>query len=294
MDVSVIIVNYNTCELVLQCLRSIYEMTSEVEIEVIVVDNSSSDDSVSSIRKNFPQVNLLEASENLGFGKANNWGATEAKGKYLFLLNSDTILLNNAIKLLFQFAEKEYLLRKIGVIGGVLLDDKFNETGSWGELPSILNTLLTCLKLTPRFSILNKNKRIEFKQKGSVEVGYITGADMFLAKKRFDDEGGFDVNFFMYYEETDLQKRMARGGYKQLLIEGPRVVHLEGKSFKAKVSNKKRMMQTESMFYYFKKHDSCLLYLLFRLSMVLLRIWTIFDSRYPFRERWAYFKMLIS
>ena len=98
MDVSVIIVNYNTSALTLQCLHTLYEYTSGVSFEVIVVDNYSSDDSVSLIEKNFPQVTLLKSDVNLGFGRANNLAARQARGKYLFLLNSDAIVISNIIK----------------------------------------------------------------------------------------------------------------------------------------------------------------------------------------------------
>ena len=103
MDVSVIIVNYKTCELTLQCLRSLFKYTHGVKMEVIVVDNASQDDTPYSIRREFPQVRVVESQENLGFGKANNLGNTYAIGKYLFLLNSDTIVIHNIVRQVFVF-----------------------------------------------------------------------------------------------------------------------------------------------------------------------------------------------
>ncbi len=119
MDVSVIIVNYKTCELTLQCLRSLFKYTHGVKMEVIVVDNASQDDTPYSIRREFPQVRVVESQENLGFGKANNLGNTYAIGKYLFLLNSDTIVIHNIVRQFFEFMEThpEYIL-----CGGNLLD----------------------------------------------------------------------------------------------------------------------------------------------------------------------------
>ena len=97
MDVSIIIVNYNTCELTRNCLKSVFEQTKNIDFEVIVSDNGSKDGSVEMIKKEFPYVILIENNANLGFGAANNRGLKIAKGKYIFYLNCDTILLNNAV-----------------------------------------------------------------------------------------------------------------------------------------------------------------------------------------------------
>lgn len=107
MNVSVIIVNYNTKELTKNCLASIFEKTKNIDFEVIVSDNGSTDGSIEMIKSDFPQVVLIENNVNLGFGKANNIAAKIAKGKYLLFLNSDTILLNNAVKEFFDRAVDE-------------------------------------------------------------------------------------------------------------------------------------------------------------------------------------------
>lgn len=99
MDVSVIIVNYKTPDITLQCLRSLFQNTSSVEMEVIVVDNASGDGTPQRVRQEFPQVRVVESNENLGFGKANNLGNSYATGKYLFFLNSDTIVIRNIVYL---------------------------------------------------------------------------------------------------------------------------------------------------------------------------------------------------
>lgn len=103
MDVSVIIVNYNTKQITLNCLESIFEHTKGIEFEVILVDNASSDGSVEAIEEYYPMVQVIKSEVNLGFGRANNLGVQMAKGEYLFLLNSDTLLLNNAISIFLYF-----------------------------------------------------------------------------------------------------------------------------------------------------------------------------------------------
>ena len=105
MDVSIIIVNYNTKKLIKNCINSIYKHTKDVDFEIIVSDNGSVDGSVEMIKSEFPNVILIENNANLGFGAANNRGLKIAKGKYIFYLNSDTVLLNNAVKYFFDYWE---------------------------------------------------------------------------------------------------------------------------------------------------------------------------------------------
>lgn len=294
MDVSIIIVNYNTRDLILQCLQSIYEQTSNVEFEVIVVDNDSKDDSASTLREQFPQVRVIEAGTNLGFGRANNLGAKQAKGEYLFLLNSDTILLNNSVKL---FLDTFVLMRaehKIGVLGGLLLDANKQITGSWGEIPTFSNQILSALKLMPKYSTFNAKQEVEFTQSGFTKVGYVTGADMFMLRSLFDEIGGFDEKIFLYYEETDMQRRIMQKGFSQYVISSPSIIHLEGKSTLKSLSNWKRITVTNSLFYYIHKHYCFIIYLLFRLIYLLLRIPNLFDWRYSLKERKQYLECLVS
>ena len=126
MDVSIIIVNYNTKQLLKDCLNSIYEHTENISFEVIVSDNGSKDGSIEMLKAEFPQVILIENNANLGFGKANNKGLAIAKGKYIFYLNSDTILLNNAVKLFFDYFEENGKKENIGALGCNLLDKQGN------------------------------------------------------------------------------------------------------------------------------------------------------------------------
>ena len=125
MDVSIIIVNYNTKHLLEDCLSSLYALTQSIDFEVIVVDNASSDDSETYITRKFPQVKWINSGENIGFGRANNLGAKYADGKYLFLLNSDTLLLNNAIKAFYDYAET-HSEEQIGALGCWLVDSNHN------------------------------------------------------------------------------------------------------------------------------------------------------------------------
>lgn len=235
MDVSVIIVNYNTKDLLKDCLNSIYSQTKDLNFEVIVSDNGSVDGSNEMVEKEFPQVVLIKNNANLGFGAANNRGLKVARGKYIFYLNSDTILLNNAIKIFFDFWESSQD-KNIGALGAILYDKNMKVIHSGGEYPSynfVLKNLIKIIlgeSLFGRFlkKIKNKNgKKTEIYESGLYN-GYITGADLFLVNNEF---AKFDENYFMYFEETDLQYN---GVYKRnlncFLLDEPKIIHLWGGS----------------------------------------------------------------
>jgi GT2 family glycosyltransferase len=136
MDVSIIIVNYNTKELIHNCLASIYEQTKDISFEVIISDNGSTDGSVEMVKNEFPYVKLVANNENIGFGAANNRALKIANGKYIFYLNSDTVLLNNAVKIFFDYWENTEEKEKIGALGTNLIDADGKIIHSWGMFPT--------------------------------------------------------------------------------------------------------------------------------------------------------------
>ena len=253
IDVSVIIVNYNTKELLKNCINSIYEKTENVSIEIIVSDNGSIDGSIEMLKDTFPDVILIENNENLGFGKANNIGAKNAHGKYLFFLNSDTVLINNAIELFYKHNKKDNCL-----LGCYLLNSDLKQTWSYGTFQKPLTYIKRFqLDFFPNFIInwrrkkANRSLTEEIKEK---VVDFITGADLFVSSKIFNELNGFDQNIFMYSEDTDLGRRAYSLGYKSLLIEEPRIIHLEGKSLNN--SAKKHIIREKSLLYYLWKFST--------------------------------------
>jgi GT2 family glycosyltransferase len=274
MDVSVIIVNYNTKQLTINCINSVFEKTTGVSFEVILIDNASSDGSADYFRKD-QRIVFIEGKENHGFGRANNMGMDVAKGKYLFLLNSDTILLNNAVFHLYVFAESKQDL-KIGVLGTVLLDENWKESPSFGQFPSmksIFDNLFRRLKQGQGY----ENKI--FKQVaayGFAKVDYISGADLFIPKTIIDQIGGFDPEIFMFYEETDLQKRIANAGYARIIMNSREIIHLVGGSFGRTTSYYRYHLMQKSLNVYTSKHFNTLRYLSFRLVMVFVTLKDIY------------------
>lgn len=297
MDVSIIIVNFNTRELTHNCLASIFEKTEGIEFEVIVSDNGSTDGSVEMIRAEFPQVILIENGTNLGFGAANNRGLKIAKGKYIFYLNSDTVLLNNAVKMFFDYFEKNGEREKIGALGCWLQDKNGNEIHSGGNFPTYKSTShylfmrvldsLGIKRLARRIGLYHENVNSRPEQ-----VDYITGADLFLKN---DEMAKFDERFFMYFEESDLQFRLSKLSLERKIIGGPKIIHISGgseKQNKQKYSFNKRtaIFYWESCLKYFKKHiESKSEQKRMRLFLLLIYFlpWNFFNKNKGFKRIWS-------
>jgi hypothetical protein len=295
IEVSIIIVNYNTRELTLNCLSSIKKQTKNIEYEIIVVDNNSKDGSQEAISKRYPDVVLIKNNINNGFGKANNQGIKIAKGKYIFLLNSDTILLNNAIKIFYDWMEKNNEKNQIGAIGTILLNEKLKSNLSYGKFPKASDLLIKEFSFINKIFKKNYFEKVDNIQKGrtSFEVDYITGADLFVPKKVLDDVGVFDENFFMYYEETDLQFRMKQNNYLRKIINGPKIIHLESKSINIKLEKLKLLERSKIL--YLKKHEKNRLKLsLFKILYKFMRILkTLIRKDYNNKEKIDYIKFLL-
>lgn len=252
VQVSIIIVNYNTKELTRNCLNSVYEKIKDINFEIIVIDNASSDGSQEMIKNEFKDVILIESKENLGFGRANNLGMETAKGKYVFLLNSDTILLNNAVKIFFDYMEKN---EKVGVCGGNLYNEDMTEQASYGNFPKLSQQLLSTFlfhRLFPEF-YRKKFATADGNVTKETSIDFICGADMFINKNVLEEVGNFDKDFFMYYEETELCYRIRKSGYDIRIIPDVKIIHLCGKSTGDNISDKKFLMVEESKYKYFKK-----------------------------------------
>ncbi|MFV0472009.1 MAG: glycosyltransferase family 2 protein [Paludibacteraceae bacterium] len=304
MDVSVIIVNYNTKELLNNCLESIYAHTKDVNYEIIVVDNASIDGSQEMIKARFSKVRLIESGVNLGFGRANNLGVKYTKGKYLFLLNSDTELRNNAIALFFVYMEN-HQNENIGAVGSYLLSKNEEIIHSYGTFPHLMPDLTDRIKnliinIIGREKYLNskikkrldKNKKNDLFVKDVLEVDYITGADLFLKKEIFNQFGGFDERYFMYYEETDLQFQMNRAGYKMLVISTPNICHLEKGSFQKNINQ--QLLLDKSSFVYYKKNKTPISFFLYKSLFIVINLLFFFDKKISFQDCIHYFKRLVN
>lgn len=227
MDVSIIIVNYNTLKLTSDCINSIVLWTEGIEYEIVVVDNASTDGSKEFFSKD-SRIKYIYNNENLGFGRANNIGIQYTIGRYLFFLNSDTVLLNNAVKCFFDFYES-HSTEKIGALGAILMDCNKKNTHSYGQFISPTREVGNLICKYIRF-IKTSTYLHPLSISDPLKVDYITGADLFVSREVCETVGIFDPAFFMYCEEVDWQFRMAKAGYERYIINGPEIVHLEGGS----------------------------------------------------------------
>jgi len=264
INVSVIIVNYNTKSLLQNCLTSVYSQTKDLNFEIIVSDNGSVDGSVEMIKEKFPNVILIENNANLGFGAANNRGLKIAQGKYILYLNSDTELKNNAIKYFYDYWEK-HSEENLGGLGCNLLDGNGAYAHSFGDLPNTKKFIFEPIRffitsLVKSFFMLTL-RRIpnRFITKTSFtkyvgKVGYITGADLFLKN---DENAYFDERYFMYYEESDLELNLHKKGLEMRIIEEPEIFHLEKGSDKGKIQYSYSSIFNEiSRIKYYKKNGN--------------------------------------
>lgn len=293
VSVSIIIVSYNTCQLTQNCINSIFQHTSGVDFEVIVVDNDSHDGSKEMLSADC-RIVYIQSGGNLGFGRANNLGYTKAKGKYLFLLNSDTLLMNNAVKLFYDIAENDS--SGVGCWGTILTDKDGNQAVSYGRFLSVWSDLyLHWIKLP--LSIL-------FRKPLSVTcynypigkdgfVDYITGADIFMRKSVADQYGLFDTMFFLYFEETDMERRYAAHGIKRRVCTTPQIVHFEGGSQdKGKVNLNMQLIRLKSKMTYLRKWNNKVLFYFYIVALSLIRIPFIAFYRYPLSYKKKYIRIL--
>ena len=238
-EVSIIIVNYNTKELLKNCILSIINNTKNISYEIIVSDNNSDDGSIEMLESNFKDVIIIKNTKNLGFGKANNEALKYAKGKYIFYLNSDTILQNNSVKIFFDYFELKGD-ENLGAIGCNLRhnDNKVcfsygNFGTSKGQIKFLIKLLIETYYLTLLKFLFNKNFPITtyFNHYSFFEgnVDYICGANLFLKN---DKNALYDPYYFLYYEEVDLQFNFKMKNLDCRIINGPKIIHLEGGSEK--------------------------------------------------------------
>lgn len=236
MDVSVIMINYNTFELAKNALESIFRETDGISYEIVLIDNASPDGSGEQLQALFgDRILYVQAGGNLGTSKAFNLGLKMASGRYILWLNTDILLKENFIKELFDFMEQT---PDCGICGGDLLDFEGKPTHSYRRaLPSAKTDrrdMSICVKIFRK--LFRKRLSSEYNYTGKpLDVGYITGADMMIRRDVIDKIGGFDEDIFMYAEECEFTFRMKKNTtYRAISVPNAHMYHLEGASFSGK------------------------------------------------------------
>jgi len=229
MDVSIIIVSYNNLEILNSCIVSLYKHITDISFEVIIVDNGSDKEKIKEICNGYSNLKLILNEKNVGFAKANNIGLKIASGKYVLFLNNDTVFIENSIKKVFDYAEKN----KNIILGCKLL----NPDGSWQQstanYPSLINAWSSnffLYKFFPHSKTLNKYHIHSNKVTQPIEVDYVLGAFLFGSKKEIMELNGFDEKFFFYAEDIDLCYRYKKFGGKVIFYPLTSIIHIGGAS----------------------------------------------------------------
>lgn len=229
-DVSIVIVNWNSCTFLSQCLRSIFAEPHPIALEVIVIDNASYDGSEGLVRRDFANVKFIQGRENVGFARANNAAAEHASGRQFLFLNPDTEVLGNAIELMSQFLDSK---PDAGAVGCKLLNsDGSLQTSCVQAFPSVINQLLDSDFLRRVFPTSRLWGTAAFLKgdENPIEVEALSGACVLVDRHAFRDVGGFSDVYFMYAEDMDLCFKLRAGGRRNFYVAAASVVHHGGQS----------------------------------------------------------------
>lgn len=269
---SIIIVNTNTRQLVCDCLQSVYTNRPSCELEIIVVDNASTDGSCEAVESQFPKVHTIRNSRNVGFPRGSNQGLEVARGSRLLLLNSDTIVLPGSLDKMLEAIESD---SSIGIVAPKLIYPDGSLQMSFGPIPNLFVAFCTFFDVKRLFSAQTRRRitqlgmeRIAGKSGGGYlnwfsgkhpqtqvidDRTYVTGACMLIRRECYEQVGGLDPQFFMYVDDADYSLRVHRGGWRILYFSESTVVHIKGGT----VGDRYRWTCApayQSMLYFLKKH----------------------------------------
>ena len=259
--VSVIVVSFNTRELLRDCLSNLEERSSGIKKQIIVVDNASKDDSAQMVADKFPGVHLIRSEVNVGFAGANNLAFLHAAARFVVLLNSDAFFAPQALQRAIEHMDRE---PSVGLGGGRLV----GLDGSWQPsarlFPSLLNDFLTLSGLAARFPnsrLFGRFDRTWADPEQTADVDWVPGAFSILRREALEEIGYFDERFFLYYEEVDLCRRFRSAGYVVRYWPDVEVTHLGGESSKtvraltfSREGSQLTLWRMRSAFLYYRKH----------------------------------------
>jgi len=279
MELEILILSYNTQELLRDCLSSVYQKVRGTGFGVTVVDNGSGDNSVKMIKKEFPQVKLIENKDNLGFARANNQAIRQSGARYLLLLNPDTSLGNNSCYEMLRFMDEH---PEVGILGCRLLNTDGTIQPSNSTFPNLFTEFLRIFQLKKLIpgaglrekvgerlsgilgSTLREYFRVYWDSEKIRDVDWVSGACLLVRRKAVEDVGLLDESFFMYYEDADWCYRMRKGGWKTCYFPFFEVVHYVGKS-DSRFNPRTFVERHKSMYHYFGKHQGIKTVFLLRL-----------------------------
>ena len=253
MQLSVIILNYNVRFFLEQCVASVQEALTNIDSEIIVVDNNSSDDSCEMIKMRFPNVKLIVNNSNLGFPKGNNIGVAVANGDYICILNPDTVVASDTFEKILAFAEKQ---ENLGIVGCKLIDGSGNflpESKRGIPTPFVaLTKIFGLYKLFPNWRLFNRYYAQHLSENETGKVAILVGAFMIMKRDLYNEIGGFDENCFMYSDDIDLSYMALKSGKLNYYFHETSVIHYKGESTVKDGLYMKRFR--EAMKFFYNKH----------------------------------------
>jgi N-acetylglucosaminyl-diphospho-decaprenol L-rhamnosyltransferase len=249
-DVSVILVSWNTRELLLQCLDSLAAACEGIRYDTWVVDNGSTDGSIEAVRGTYPAAHLIVNEQNVGFAGANNQAMELSEGRYALLLNSDTIAPPGSITTMVRFADTK---PRAGVVGAMLLNPDQSFQASYSDFPSLLSEFLSVSGIGSRILFRNYPSYSLEKSRATRKVGYVPGACMLARRSAIAEVGVMDDQYFMYSEENDWCLRMKRAGWETWYHPEATIIHYGGQSTKQR-RHAMLVALYRSKVRFFKKH----------------------------------------
>ncbi len=272
MDLSIIIVTWNSQEFIRNCLDSILISSGNLSSEIIVVDNGSCDETAKIVEQLYPQVNLIQNKKNWGYAKASNQGIEEARREYILLLNPDTQVLEYALSLMYDFMEEN---SEVGALGPKLLNPEKSVQASCREFPTFSTLIWEFFglsRLFPRSRVFGRWRMGYFGFDKPREVDQPMGSSLLLRRTTLEDVGVFDENFAMFFNDVDLCYRIKESGWKIYFYPEAKVIHYKGASTR-KVKARMTWLSHLAFYKFFKKHKTGLvnrlLLLLFLIPLIL-------------------------
>ena len=255
-ELSVILVSFNDRIHLEKCLQSLKGFPPGVDLEIVLVDNNSSDGSPDLVKNKFPEVKLLCAGDNLGFAKANNLGISASAGEFVLFLNSDTIVTDQALAVLLDEMKGN---PSLGAAGPALLSGQETYQVSFGKKVDFFSEFIQ-----KGFFNFYYAKTLKSNQKVR-DVGWLSAACLLVRRTALEEAGCFDENYFLYFEDIDLCYKIRQKGWILRLCPQAQIIHIGGTSTSA-VKNSSRYHYRKSQIYFYRKHNS-------RLSQALLRVY---------------------
>ncbi len=247
IDVSIVIISYNTRDMTLAAIDSVVRETSTVTYEIIVVDNASTDGSAEAIKAHPANPRLFALQDNIGFGRGNNYGANHASGEYVLLLNPDTVVVDSAIDALVRFAKSN---RRAMIWGGRTLfaDRSLNPSSCWGRITpwSLLCRVTGLTAIFPRSEFFNPESYGAWPRDRARNVDIVSGCFLLIPRSIWLALGGFDEAFFMYGEEADLCLRAKRIGAQPMVTPEATIVHYGGASEKTRKNKFVKLLSAQA------------------------------------------------